>query len=82
MAAACIDLENVISLQKSNIGAYFYKRKVSANNITAHCSLNKKGYCMICHDGISCRAKNDLASSVTCLLEKIIANHPDVNKLV
>ena len=37
---------------------------------------------MLWHEGISGRAGNDLASSVTCLLEKIIANHPDVNKLI
>ena len=76
------NLENVISLPKSNIGAFFYKRKFSAYNLTTHCSLNKKGYCMLWHKVISDRAKNDLVSSVTCLLEKIIANHPDVNKLV
>ena len=43
VAAACIDLENVISLPKSNIGAFFYKYKLSAYNLTGHCSLNKKG---------------------------------------
>ena len=82
VAVVCIDLENVISLPKSNIGAFFYKRKLSAYNLTGHCSLNKKGYCMLWHEGISGRAGNDLASSVTCLLEKIIADHPDVNKLI
>ena len=45
VAAVCI--ENVISLPKSNIGAFFKKRKLSAYNLTGHCSLNKKGYCML-----------------------------------
>nr|XP_047133397.1 uncharacterized protein LOC124811571 [Hydra vulgaris] len=82
VAVVCIDLENVISLPKSNVGAFFYKRKLSAYNLTGHCSINKKGYCMLWHEGVSGRAGNDLASSVTCLLEKIIADHSDENKLI
>ncbi|XP_047138639.1 uncharacterized protein LOC124814737 [Hydra vulgaris] len=82
VAVVCIYLENVISLPKSNVGAIFYKRKLSAYNLTGHCSINKKGYCMLWHEGVSGRAGNDLASSVTCLLEKIIADHSDVNKLI
>ena len=43
VAIVCIDLENVISLPKSNVGNFFYKRKLSQYNLTGHCSLNKKG---------------------------------------
>ena len=44
----CIDLENVLSLPKSNVGNSFYKRKLSCYNLTGHCSLNKKAYCAYC----------------------------------
>ena len=59
----CIDLENVLSLPKSNVGNFFYKRKLSCYNLTGHCSLNKKAYCILWHEGMAGCSGNDIASA-------------------
>ena len=81
-AVVCIDLENVLSLPKSNVGNFFYKRKLSGYNLTGHCSLNKKAYCMLSHKGMAGRSGNDIASAVICMLDKIIKDLPNVNSFV
>ena len=81
-AIVCIDLENVISLPKSNVGNFYYKRKLSQYNLTGHCSLNKKGYCVLWHEAMSGRGGNDIASAVTCMLEKILADFPNIDRFV
>ena len=39
-----LDLENVITLQKANIGSFFHQRKLRLYNLTAVQS-SKQGYC-------------------------------------
>ena len=48
-AVVCFDLQNVISLPRSNISSFFYRRKLSVYNLTAHFSsvTDKHGYCAI-----------------------------------
>ncbi|XP_047144327.1 uncharacterized protein LOC124817910 [Hydra vulgaris] len=80
-AIVCIDLENVLNLPRANVGNFYYKRKLSNYNLTGHCSLNRKGYCILWHEAMTGRGGNDLASAVTCLLLKIMADL-DINKFI
>ena len=41
------DLENVINVPHAEISSFFYKRKLTLYNLTAHASLGKKG--ILCH---------------------------------
>ena len=47
MVVVAFDLENVITCPRANISNFFYKRKLNVYNLTAHCSVNKKG--IQCH---------------------------------
>ena len=80
-AIVCIDLENVLNLPRANVGNFYYKRKLSNYILTGHCSLNRKGYCILWHEAMTGRGGNDLASAVTCLLLKIMADL-DINKFI
>ena len=82
IAVVCIDLENVISLPKANVGNFYYKRKLSQYNLTGHCSLNKKGYCVLWHELMAGRGGNDIASAVTCMLERILADVPAIETFI
>lgn len=48
-AVTVFDLQNVITLPKSNISINFYKRKLNCYNLTAYCSANKTTYCGFWH---------------------------------
>jgi len=68
-AIVCFDLENVISLPRSDVSSFFYRRKLSVYNLTAHCCTNKRGYCAIWNEVTSGRSGNDIASSLVMLLQ-------------
>ena len=78
----CIDLQNVLSLPKSNVGNFFYKRKLSCYNLTDYSSLNKKAYCVLWHEGMSDRSGNDIASAVVCMLNKVYKDLPNIDKFL
>ena len=78
----CFDLENVVNLPKAEIGPLFYKRKLNLNNMTGHYSQNKQGYCVIWTDVIAGRAGDDIASSVTAIVEMLIKDNPNIVNLV
>ena len=40
----CFDLENAIPCPRAGVSNFFYKRKHNVYNLTAHWSMNKKGY--------------------------------------
>ena len=71
------DLENVITLPKADVGSFFYKRKLTLNNLTAMTS-SKQGYCAIWTECMSGRAGNDIASAFIQIPNKVSADHPDV----
>ena len=76
----CFDLENVITLPKAEISSFFYKRKLTLYNLTAHTST-KRGYCAIWTESLSGRAGNDIASAAVKLMESIISDHPNLKEL-
>ena len=78
----CIDLQNVLSLPKSNVGNFFFKRKLSCYNLTGYSLLNKKAYCVLWHDGMSGRSGNDIASAVICMLNQVYKDLPNIDKFL
>ena len=78
----CIDLQNVLSLPKSNVGDFFYKRKLSCYNLTGYSSLNKKAYCVLWHEGMSGRSGNEIASGVICMLNQVYKDLPNIDKFL
>ena len=48
----CFDLENVIILPKANVSNFFYKRKLSTFNLTAHCSIDGAAYNAIWNEAV------------------------------
>jgi hypothetical protein len=81
-AVICFDLENVLSCPRANVSNFLYKRKLSVYRLTAHCSIDRKGYGSIWCETTSGRSGNDLASPLVIILEMIKQQHPTITKLV
>ena len=77
-AVVCFDLENVICLPRANIKSFFFRRKLSVYNLTAHCSVDNRAYCAVWCEGSRNRCGNDIASALVAILEKVIAQNPGV----
>ena len=75
--AVCFDLENVFALPRANVSNFFYRRKLNVFTMTAHCSVDKRGYGAIWNEAQSGRSGNDIASSVMKLLHVIVEDHTD-----
>ena len=71
------NLENMITLPKSEISCCFYKRKLRCFNETGYALPSKKGYCIIWPETLMGRSGNDIASAVYKLLESVIKENPD-----
>ena len=70
------DLENVINVPHAEISSFFYKRKLTLYNLTAHASLGKKGYCAIWTEIMSGRNGNDIASAFKRILREVVKDYP------
>lgn len=81
-AVICFDLQNVITLPKSNVGTAFYKRKLCVYNMTAHCNLSKKVYCAIWSEATVGRSGNDLACAVLRCLVAILKDNPNIKNII
>ena len=75
------DLENVINCPRANISSFFYNRKLSLYNLTAHDSLKRQGYCSIWLESTSGRSGNDLASAFISILKNVVSEHPGVSEI-
>jgi hypothetical protein len=78
----CFDMEKVISLPKAEISSFFYLRKLSCYNLTAHCSLDGVTYCALWNEAISGRAGNHIASAMSKILYAVNEAHPQLKKLI
>lgn len=85
----CFDLENVISLPKSNVGLVFYKRKFSVYNMTAQAAYTdvnsrkkKKTYCCLWDENTGGRTGNDMASAVIKIMQWVIEDFPWLTILI
>ena len=78
----CFDLQNVFALPNAEVSNFFYKRKLSVYNLTAHCSLTKQSYGAVWTENMSGRSGNDIASALVAILHKIVQDNPLVTELV
>ena len=81
-AVVCFDLEKVINLPRANISSFYYKRKLSVFNLTAHCSCDRYGYCAIWCEGTAGRGGNEIASALVSILEKVLLNNPLIKNII
>jgi len=82
-AVLCIDLENVITLPRSNISSMLHKRKLNVYNMTGHLSKNNqtKALCVVWNESQSGRAGNDMASAVYRMLQEVLVPQPNLKRL-
>jgi len=73
----CFDMQNVFALPLANVSNFFYKRKLSVYHLTGHCSISKQSYGVLWPETLSGRSGNDIASALVCILERLVADHPD-----
>jgi hypothetical protein len=78
----CFDLQKVITVPQSFVNNFYYKRKINIYNLTAHDSIDKKGYCAVWDEKTCGRSANDIASSLYLILEKIVSKHSNVESLI
>ena len=78
----CFDLQNVLTVPKAEISTFFYLRKLSVYNMTAHLSSDKAIYCIIWYESLSGRSGNDLASAILQILEFVLTTHPQLKDLI
>lgn len=77
----CFDLQNVLQCPRSNIGNFYYKRKSSVYNLTAHCSRNKTAYNALWGEHIAGRRASEIASALCTILDNIIKDFPETEHL-
>lgn len=65
---AIFDLEKVLSIPRSEVGIFYYKRKYPVYNFTIYNSLNKSGHCYVWHHSIAKRGSIEIGS---CLAQFI-----------
>lgn len=65
-----MDLQQVISLPKTDAGMVFYKRKLSTYNFTIYDRLFKKGFCYVWNESEAKRGANEIATCVLKFLTK------------
>ena len=77
----CFDLQNVITCPRVDISNFFYKRKLSVFNLTAHCSRKKRSYNAIWSEYCAGRGGNEIASAPCTILQRITEDFPDIRNL-
>ncbi|XP_059173666.1 uncharacterized protein LOC131954152 [Physella acuta] len=76
------DLQKVITLPKAEVSNFYYLRKLSSYNMTAHLSVDKSTYCCVWTEGQSGRSGNDMASAIIKILESVLEKHPQIKNLI
>ena len=77
----CFDLENVVACPRPDVSNFFFKRKINTYNLTAHFSLNKKGYNAVWNEMDAGRGGNEIASAIISILRTILEEHPNIDKI-
>lgn len=81
-AGICFYMENVFALPRSNISCFFYSKKLNTYNLTAHCKVNKRGYCAIWSEGMHGRKDIDIASALVAILKRVLDDVPNLEEIV
>ena len=81
-AVLCFDLENVLTLPRSNVSNFFYRRKLAVYNLTVHSSLDKSMYCCIWNEAEGGRCGNSIASALIKVLVQFVKEHPGISEII
>lgn len=82
IAVVCFDFGNVFALPRAEVSNFFYKRKMSSYNLTAHVNLNNTAYSAVWHEGVTGRNANCIASALRKILEKVLIDLPHIQEIV
>ncbi len=82
IAVIKFDLENVFTFPQAFVSCLFYLRKLSAYNLTVHCSIDNMVHCVIWHEYIIGRGGNEIGNAVVKALECICKQHPELTTLI
>ena len=87
-ALLTFDLQNVITCPRAGVKDLFYYRKLTVYNLTGQVQTFKdrkfenKTHCIVWHECQAGRGGNEIASSVSKLLQDIVQNNPLVTKII
>ena len=87
-AVLTFDLQNVITCPRAGVKDLFYYRKLTVYNLTGQTQtfkdrkFEKKTHCVVWHECQAGRGGNEIASSVSKLLQDIVQNNPLVTKII
>ncbi len=79
----CFDLENVFTLPQCGVSSFFYKRKLTGYNLTAHAQLRtdghvkKKYYSAIWNEAQAGRGGDIIASGLILILKRVARDFPN-----
>lgn len=76
------DLEKVFPLPKAVVSSFYYKRKLTCYNLTAHSSLNDKTYCAVWDESMSGRGADEIASCMVKILNCVVRECPQIVKII
>lgn len=77
----CFDMENVLTVPRSSVSNFFYKRKLNVYNLTAHCNANKRAYNAVWNECVAGRGGNEIASALLVILKKVLEDVPHTTQL-
>jgi len=70
-------MQNVFALPQANVSNFFYKRKLNVYHLTGHCSISKQSYGVLWPETLSGHTGNDIASSLSVLLQNVLQDHSE-----
>jgi len=82
LTTICFDMEKVQLCPRANVSNFFYKRKLSVYNLTAHCATNKIAYNAIWSEAMAGRGANEIASALMIILEQVVTSLPHIRKII
>nr|CAH7767349.1 unnamed protein product [Callosobruchus chinensis] len=82
MALMCFDMQSVLTCPQMQISKAYYKKKFAVYNLTGYDVVKKRGYCALWHELLGGRKGIDIASALYVILEKLLAERPNVTAII
>ncbi|KAK3931942.1 Sporozoite surface protein 2 [Frankliniella fusca] len=74
IAVISFDLQKQLPCPRSEVGAFFYKNKISVFNLTIFQEVERIGHCYVWHEGIAKKGSNEIASALSHFIDKLVEN--------
>lgn len=88
MVVICFDLENILTMPKCGVSSFFYKRKLTGFNLTAHAQLciedkvYKKYYSCVWTEAQAGRSGDVLASALIAIFKRVCKDFPQAQDFI